>query len=243
MPFRIEHDVAQTDWLDERLDPRIGEPARVGFIVPNGYEGYARILHPAQRQLGPTYEQRVPLRWSEIAEARGKTMHSQVALHALIDHGDTYDNNYWKAITVGNGEWWPAREGALSESEALAILAILRDATTTPDNAWFMLWDGFGNLGPWVDGLARGVIHRGPEPPDVPTELKGRAWAYRHYVVLRGPLDALSAWFEWRGEGQGPNYWWPQDRAWVVATEIDGFSTYVGAPKDRIELDPTVALP
>jgi hypothetical protein len=86
-----------------------------------------------------------------------------------------------------------------------------------------MLWDGYGDLGPAIDGVPRGAIHRTPAPPKVPAELVGRTWAYRHYLVFRGPLDALSRWFEWRMEG--PNYVWPDDRAWIVATEIDGFST------------------
>ncbi len=162
-------------------------------------------------------------------------MHREVALHALIDHGDTYDDNYWKSITVGDGEWGSAQEGVLPESETLALLSLLRAGTSTTDDAWFMLWDGYGNLGRWVDDLPLGVIHRAPEPPNAPAELKGSVWAYRHYIVLRGPLDALPLWFEWR-QWEGPNYWWPDDRAWIVATEIDGFSTYVGGPKDRIDL-------
>ncbi|WP_139277699.1 hypothetical protein [Rhodococcus marinonascens] len=30
-------------------------------------------------------------------------------------------------------------------------------------------------------------------------------------------------------QGHGPNMWWPADRAWCVATDIDLMSTYVGA--------------
>jgi len=228
-------DVAQTDWLDRRLTADTGPPSRVGFVVPSGFEAYARILHPARRRLGSGIEQDVPLRWSEIAEARGKTMHPEVALYALIDHGDTYDHDYWNAISVGDGVWWPAYEGKLPPAEALAVLAILRGATTSTDDAWFMLWNGYGNIGRWIDGLPLGVIHRAPEPPDAPAVLKGKVWAYRHYVVLRGTLDALTTWFEWRHDW-GPNYLWPDDRAWIIVTEIDGFSTYVGGPKDRIDL-------
>ncbi len=234
-PFRIEHDVGQTDWLDERLDHDVGLPATVGFIVPSGYDAYARILHPAQRLLGLTYEERAPLRWSEIADARGKTMHPEVALDALIDHRDTEDDNYWKAITIGDGTWMPAREGTLDATDAAALVSILRGATTTSDDAWFMLWNGYGDLGPWMNDLPVGVIHRASEPPDVPAALEGGIWAFRHYIVLRGPLDALPTWFGWLGEGHGPNYWWPEDRAWIVATEIDGYSTYVGGSRDRIE--------
>jgi hypothetical protein len=235
-PFRIELDVAQTDWLDAGLIRETEPPNRVGFVVPDGFEAYARILHPAERRrLGPDRDQGVPLRWSEIAETRGKTMHPEVALHALIDHGDTYDNNYWKAISVGEGEWSPAYEGRLPETDALALMAILRDDIASVNDAWFLLWEGYGSLGRWIDGLPRAGIHRAPLPPDAPVELKGKIGAYRHYIVLRGPLDALATWFEW-STWAGPNYVWPDDRAWIVVTEIDGFSTYVGASRERVDL-------
>ncbi len=224
-------DVAQTDWLDARLSLDREQPMRVGFVVPDGFEAYARILHPARRRLG---EETVPLRWSEIANARGKTMHPEVALYALIDHADTYDHDYWNAISEGDGEWWPAYEGVLPATEALALLAILRGATASTEDAWFLVWNGLGNLGPWIDGLPIGVIHRAPIPPDAPPELQGRIGAYRHYIVLRAPLDALSTWLEWR-HGRGPNYLWPDDRAWIIVTEIDGYSTYVGASRDCID--------
>jgi hypothetical protein len=37
--------------------------------------------------------------------------------------------------------------------------------------------------------------------------------------------------------------WWPHDRAWLVATEIDGYLTYVGGSRgaiDAILVDPTL---
>src|SRR3954470_5097638 len=39
------------------------------------------------------------LRWSEIAEARGKTIHREVELHALIDDVNEWDNEHWKAMS------------------------------------------------------------------------------------------------------------------------------------------------
>ena len=112
-------------------------------------------------------------------------------------------------------------------------MSLLRPFTSSVEDTWFMLWDGYGDLGPAIPDLPRGTIHRVPDPPNVPAELEGGTWAYRHYLVFRGPLDALSTWFEWRAEGL--NYIWPDDRAWIVATEIDGFSTYVGGPEGAIE--------
>jgi|KBSMisStaDraftv2_1062788.scaffolds.fasta_scaffold38255_1 hypothetical protein len=232
-PFRIETDVAETEWIDQRLDQSRSSPPTVGFIVPSGFESYARLLHPGRRYLGESHEERTLLRWREIADVRGKMIHPEVELHALIDNADEWDYHHWKAISVGGGEWSPPDE-ALHDTEALPLLSILRSATSAGDG-WFMLWNGYGDLRrrgfetvPW------GTIHRlDGDPPDVPAELLGSVWAYRHYYVFRGPLAGLSTWFEWRPEA--PNYFWPDDKAWIVATEIDGFSTYVGAPRHQIE--------
>jgi hypothetical protein len=231
-PFHFETNVEGTDWFDPLLHPHGPFPPTVGFIVPGGFESYARLLHPACRVFGQSAEQSVPLRWSEIAAAHDKTMHPEVELQALIDNQDPFDYEHWKSISTGGGEWLPPYEW-LEETEALALISELRQFTAAPDDAWFMLWDGYGDLGPAIDGLPRGAIHRVRAPPNVPAELVGRTWAYRHYLVFRGPLDAISTWFDWRMEG--PNYLWPDDRAWIVATEIDGFSTYVGAPKEGID--------
>jgi hypothetical protein len=114
----------------------------------------------------------------------------------------------------------------------LALVSLLRPFTTTTDDAWFMLWDGYGDLGRAIDDLPRGTIHRVPDPPSVPAELVGRTWAFRHYLVFRGPLDAVPTWFE--GARRDRPTYGRTNRAWIVATEIDGFSTYVGAPKDCI---------
>jgi hypothetical protein len=230
--FRPETSVEETEWLDPLLTPHGEQPPSVGFIVPRGFDAYVRVLHPARRILEGRTGESVPLRWSEIAEARAKTIHPEVGLRALLDHRDEFDDDYWRSIGTGGGEWFPPYEW-LEEPEALAIVSLLRSCTTTAQDAWFMLWDGYGDLGPMIEGLPRGTIHRAPDPPDVPAELVGRTWAFRHYLVFRGPLDALSTWFAWRSEG--PNYLWPDDRAWIVATEIDGFSTYVGGPGSCID--------
>ncbi len=231
-PFRLETNVEATDWLDPLLYPHDPFPPAVGFIVPGGFQSYARLLHPARRFFGPSAEQSIPLRWSEIAEARGKTMHPEVQLQALIDNRDEYDDDHWRAISTGGGEWFPPDEW-LGGTEAIELVSLLLPFTAAAGDAWWMLWEGYGDLGPGIDGLPRGTIHRVPEPPDAPAELVGSTWAFRHYLVFRGPLEAVSTWFEWRMGG--PNYLWPEDRAWIIATEIDGFSTYVGASKECID--------
>src|SRR3954447_13473865 len=150
-PFRVETDVRETEWLEPLLAARDSDPPIVGFIVPSGFASYARLLHPAQRFLGRSAEQRVPLRWSEIAKARVKTMHPEVELAALIDTPNVFDYEYWKAISTGGGEWFPPYEW-LGEIDALTLVALLRSSTASTDG-WFMLWDGYGDLGPGIDAV------------------------------------------------------------------------------------------
>ncbi|AOD24491.1 hypothetical protein IM25_18105 [Rhodococcus sp. p52] len=42
--------------------------------------------------------------------------------------------------------------------------------------------------------------------------------------TVRDVVRTLGSW--------GPNLWWPQDRAWLVATDIDLMSTYIGSSTD-----------
>jgi hypothetical protein len=232
-PFVVATDVEATGWIDEALQPPGGLPrgALVGGFVPSGFEAYARVFHPARRFLGQSMEQSVVLRWAEIAAACGKTVHPEMQIEAIIDHADALGSP-WKEISPG-GEYWSGPHERLEAHEALALLSILIPFTVTPDDAWFMLWDGYGDLGPDIDEVPRGMIHPDRSGARLPRKLSGRTRALRHYLVFRGPLDGLAEWFRWRDGG--PNYWWPGDRSWIVATEIDGFSTYVGASRRCIE--------
>ncbi len=56
----------------------------------------------------------------------------------------------------------------------------------------------------------------------------------RAYHLLTGPVAAapvLPTPVEWRCA----SLWWPADRAWLVATDIDGYLTYVGASQAAIK--------
>jgi hypothetical protein len=232
-PFSVWLDVGSTMWIDDALRSRSrSEGVLVGEIVPSGFEAYARVFHPGRRFFGPTIEQSTPLRWSEVASARSKTVHPEMQIEALIDDLDGHAYDRWTAISVGGGEWFPPQEW-LEEADALALASLLRPFSTTGADAWFMLWDGWGDLGPGIQGIPRAIIHprRTGSPPGA--ELVDGTWALRHYLVMRGPLEAMPGWFAWRMEA--PNYWWPDDRAWIVATEVDGYSTYVGGSRECVD--------
>jgi hypothetical protein len=57
----------------------------------------------------------------------------------------------------------------------------------------------------------------------------------RDYLLYTGPVEAVGAVAPVAGSYQTANLWWPSDRAWCVASEIDLAWTYVGGPAGLIE--------
>ncbi|MEO9007921.1 MAG: hypothetical protein ABI401_12490 [Candidatus Dormibacter sp.] len=51
----------------------------------------------------------------------------------------------------------------------------------------------------------------------------------RDYLLFNGSIAQTLGWQD------GPNLWWPEDRAWCVASEIDFSYTYVGGSKELVE--------
>jgi hypothetical protein len=84
---------------------------------------------------------------------------------------------------------------------------VLRRHTGTPDDVFFGVWSGFG----FIVG-------------DAPTlALPGRD----HWLV-RGPLELAAANLAEEPAEQSASLWWPADRSWFVATDIDLVTTFVG---------------
>ena len=107
-------------------------------------------------------------------------------------------------------EPWPGQVpqiGTLRSADADALAAVLARHTSTPERCWFCTWQGWGPV----------VFDDGPR-----VELPAR-----DYVLCVGPLAALPALMDAQDD-HSPNLWWPDDRAWCVATEIDLAWTYVG---------------
>ena len=102
---------------------------------------------------------------------------------------------------------WSGRpqEGTLYRPDADVLVEVLAGHTNTPQRGWFGVWDGWG-----------------PSSPGPRVKLPGR-----DYLLFVGPLAAMSSLVDAQ-EGRTPNLWWPDDRAWCVASEIDLPWTYVG---------------
>ena len=106
--------------------------------------------------------------------------------------------------------------GTLHLGHRRILVDHLRKATTTPDRCWFAMWEGFGGLN---DGGVRERLH-------LPS---------RNYLLYSGTIDrALETPMDPFPLDQSPNLWWPEDRAWFVATEIDFDSTFVGGDNGLI---------
>lgn len=123
------------------------------------------------------------------------------------------------------------RIGSLYPPDAFAVAETLRRFTPTPDECWFCLWEGYGLLGR--------SLTTGPEPDAkrylVPDNLQERvSLPNRDYLLYFGGVDDVVA-TATEAFHQTANLWWPSDRSWAVATEIDLSSTYVGGTTELAE--------
>lgn len=158
------------DWVD---DPTRGEWLRsmeaepfgsVLSVVPRGFEGYARVFHPVERDrpretktwkgIDPeTYfegtgdidaaleTERVS--WSHAAASFGTTMHAEAQYAPLLRR--SYGNVH-EAIAADGWRYFEAGEGSL-DVEALSVASsVLARHTNTPDAGIAAIWDGWGGL-------------------------------------------------------------------------------------------------
>ena len=122
-------------------------------------------------------------------------------------------------------------QGSLEPDDAVALVDVLGRHTSTPSRCWFCIWDGYG----WGDEAPlasrsepAGRLADPPVPPEVRDGPRVEL-ASRNYFLYSGPIEAALAFLD--SEGQSPNLFWPEDRSWCVATEIDSSSTYVGGSR------------
>ena len=134
---------------------------------------------------------------------------------------------------------------------------VLAPHTGTPERCWFGLWDGWA----WIDGGAGVMITSGGRagssystPSAFPREILDGPRVQlpsRDYLLLGGPLEsALEIGYRSgelfarhhpelhldpeRWDPQPPSIFWPDDRAWFVASEIDLPYTYVAGSAELI---------
>ena len=146
------------------------------------------------------------VKWRAIAEANGRTVHPEMQFGNIAGSWrDSPRPDLWTS---------PPRSGTLSPNLARALVDVLRAHTTTPERCWFAVWEGWGGFDPRTPRF------------ELPS---------RRYFLATGAIDAAASSVREAWVQQSPSMWWPDDRAWFVATEIDLDSTYVGGTKACID--------
>jgi hypothetical protein len=200
-------DVSVADWISERLYPMdFGKGVKAGHIVPAGFEAYARLFHPAYRKPEERGHGK-QVRWAEIAAWNGRAVHPEMQFHRIAGLPES--------AMYSQPEWGTSpRRGSLPPDQGKVLARLLRGFTTSPNLCYYCLWEGRG----WID--------------DDFYQDKPRVNLSQPHLLFRGPL--VGAIFPGRPTG-APNFWWPADRAWCGATEIDFTETLIGGSAVCIE--------
>ena len=216
-------EVGVAEWIRERMH---GFAVDVGSVIPHGFDAYARIFHPAW------LPHMIEVRWSEIAASTGRRVHPEMQFHTIASPLP----GHW----TGLESWYGPRVGTLSAGQVRALIPLLARHTSTPDRCRFCLWDGYGYLhaggmaalrstftGPGTPPAPEPI----PLPPFPPMPARSRRLVKlpgRDYLLYAGAVERSAGWPD------GPNLWWPEDRSWCVASEIDFPYTYVGGSDELI---------
>ncbi|MFE9404018.1 hypothetical protein ACFYNY_19850 [Streptomyces sp. NPDC006530] len=88
--------------------------------------------------------------------------------------------------------------------------------------------------------LARALARTtGDQPVFFAYDLAALLWGEDAPLVRRSSLASLEAVRAAVAAGvggmEGPEFWWPQDRSWVVTSDVDLVSTYVGCSAEAAE--------
>ena len=203
----FSEDVSEARWVEESLS----EFGKVRALLPEGFSAYARVFHPFYFD----HDEEQPVRWSTVAEWTGRIAHPLMQFRRIANlrEGPPYGHQ--------DPPWGHSpQEGSIPERECRNLVDVLGRFTSTPDQCYFCLWEGFGN------------IDRRLYKPDSRVRAPGR-----DYLLFRGPIDGVMSFLigEHPFWGDTPSIWWPSDRAWCVATDIDLYDTYLGGSDECME--------
>jgi hypothetical protein len=243
--MKLSDDVESAGWIRTRLGGPFGAVTRT---VPAGYEAYARICHPARDEDG------VSVTWSQVASVTGRHAHPLMQWHALVGSVDPIN------VTSPLWEWENPERGNLGREVLTALTEVLARHTVSAVQCAFCLWDGWGWLDAPVIGQARGehdasvraavseqtrrpqaesVLAIGSHDPILDSDGPRFRLSGRDYLLFYGPLQSATSLGYWSTpdvfQAQSPNLFWPADRAWCVATEIDFDSTLVAGKRTLID--------
>lgn len=227
-------------WIKPRLG---GEFGAVTLQVPQGFEAYARVLHPAWDLDGN------PVSWAEVAKTCGTIPHREMQWHAILGLGDADELQGSYRPNDGSGVKWVGSDpptGAMDIETLDVLCEILAVYTADPTHCFF----GLCTIQSWLDSFSADELQPLLELPDG-----------RDHIVLSGSLSAVDQIeYDWSSgtsfrfipiarkdeappsgpvselmRREAPNLIWPPDHSWLVATEVDFDSTLVGGSAKLID--------
>ena len=198
----------QHAWIAAALHPFAEHRRRLRWSR-RVFDAYARVFHPAVRypddELFDDRRRRpdVDVTWAEVAAFNGRTAHPAME---------------WASIT-GSWEFRGNDDqpgcGTTPRPRATCPVSVAdpagRRARAAHDHA--------GGLLVRPSGTASAT----PRPPSRPSPCPAGSTG-----CSRGPVELAAANLADEPAEQSANLWWPADRAWFVATDIDLMTTYVG---------------
>jgi len=212
-------DTSAADWVVSRLRPWDRDRVRVESFMPNVFDAYVRVLHPAGARGG----ERRGRSWSEVASRLGTALHPEDNFWDLVGGwADLYNNP-----VLGDIE---PSAGRLPVPLLRSLMAVLSRHTEHDEMCYFAMWEGWGN---WWKNAHGGDDPFRDERDAVLSETPRIHAPARDHFLMRGRLRAVLALED--TAGQTPSLWWPEARSWVVSTDVDAFSTYVGGPRRLVQ--------
>ncbi|TWP38343.1 hypothetical protein [Leekyejoonella antrihumi] len=174
-----------------------------------------------------------PIRWSMVAGRNGLEMTADTDYPEIALLPATADGSPMRGVAGPD-------EGTLPLEDTSALIDVLRNHTRDVDRCWFCLWDGYGWDTAASYSSTAALLGDQTAPPvgsadPVPDAVRNGprvSLPSRSYFLYQGDLADALAFVD--SEQQTPKLWWPQDRSWCVATEIDLPWTYVGGSDELI---------
>lgn len=221
-------------WLTQRVD--LHGPDWVTNLVGWGWPAYGRLFHPLADQPGGAT-------WAATAQANGRIMHPSAQWHTI----SAPPSQGLKDLFDGRSHPGDPRQAELNTWALEALCTILARHTTTPATCYFALWAGrcgwrHGDTS-WSSVTAYyapdGVLPEPPRPAPAEWQLDftGPTFAIPDlgrgdYFLFEGDISTATRIGRWVHEkaffAQSPNFMWPADHAWCIATDIDDDSTQIG---------------
>lgn len=234
--------------VDLEIDPRpiesheaatwltgLGEGRRLRSWMPDTYRRYARVLHPAYAWVTEVEREgqaSVPVSWSTVSEWSRQPLQRT---SRVSDIAKRADGSLW--FEREGGGTMPL-EGELDKACLQRLVSLLVEHTATPESIWLLAWSGESMAAVSSTGYStKRQPHRGVPLPIDRRLLVSLHEEGRRYVLVRGSLAAVPERTAPMAKAipLPPAFWWPEDRAWCVSTDIDASSTYVGGPAGLIE--------